>query len=90
MASRKESENIFNKDHTSYPMHGRKDCMTLSNITKDRDQIKTNTKTFESTRMISNNNCSADIEGKKFETDNRNITAIILLVRRLTQTFRVN
>ena len=66
---KKESENIFNKDPTSYPMQARQDCMTLSVINKQRDQIKTNTKTFESTRNVSNNMNSGDIEGKLNETD---------------------
>ena len=65
---KKESENIFNKDATAYPMQARNDCMALSVINKHRDQIKTNTKTFESTRMISNNMNSADIESKLIET----------------------
>ena len=45
-------------------MQARKDTMALSVISKERDLIKTNTKTFESTRNDSNNLNSGDIEGK--------------------------
>jgi hypothetical protein len=41
MASRrKESENIFNKDHSAYPMQARQDCMTLSVIIKKKRKRK--------------------------------------------------
>jgi hypothetical protein len=59
-------------DPFNYPMPSRKDLMSLSTIDKFKDQMKTTTRKFTSTRFESTNLNTSDIEG--------NITANIIFL----------
>jgi len=48
-------------DPYNFPMPNRADTMALSSINKFQDNIKTNTKKFDSTRNDSNNLMTQDI-----------------------------
>ena len=56
--------NSSNADPFNFPMPSRADCMSLSTMNKEMDNIRTSTRKFATGRAGSNNLNTSDIMGK--------------------------